>query len=130
MTDTISSRTPEGRDSRCPLCGAETAIEYSLAGDASCPNCGSLLWDEEAVYARIRRLIAEQLGIDPDKITPEYAFGKDVGNDSLDAVEIVMALEEEFDINIPDDEAEKVQTIGDVIRLILQHRERKLRGDE
>jgi acyl carrier protein len=125
MAVTISSRTPEGRDSRCPLCGAETAIEYSLAGDASCPNCGSLLWGEEAVYARLQRLVAEQLGVDPDKITGDSLFVNDLGADSLDTVELVMELEEEFDINIPDDEAEKIQTIADAIRYILQQRQKR-----
>ncbi|MBC7852432.1 MAG: acyl carrier protein [Pirellulaceae bacterium] len=130
MAVTISSRTPEGHDSRCPLCGAETAIEYSLAGDASCPNCGSLLWGEEAVFARMKKIIAEQLGVDRDRITPEYSIGEDVGNDSLDVVEMVMVLEEEFDINIPDDAAEKMQTIGDLIRFIVQHRKWKPGNDE
>lgn len=122
MAVTISSRTPEGHDSRCPLCGAEAAIEYSLAGDAACPNCGILLWGETAVYARVKKIIAEQLGVDSDKITPGYTFVEDVGNDSLDAVEIVMALEEKFGIQLPDDAAEKMQSIGDVIRFILENR--------
>lgn len=125
----ISSRTPEGHDSRCPLCGAEAAIEYSLAGDASCPNCGALLWGEEAVYALMKRVIAEQLGVDPEKITPEYSFGEDVGNDSLDVVEIVMVLEEEFDITIPDDAAEKIQTVADAVRYIMQQRQKRVRDD-
>ena len=124
MAVTISSRTPEGRDSRCPLCGAETAIEFSLAGDATCPKCGALLWGEEAVYARMQRIIAEQLGVDPDKITGKSSFVNDLGADSLDTVELVMELEEEFDINIPDDAAEKMQTIGDVIRFILERRKK------
>lgn len=128
MAVTISSRTPEGHDSRCPLCGAEAAIEYSLAGDASCPECGSLLWGEEAVYARMKRIIAEQLGVDPDKITGETSFVNDLGADSLDTVELVMELEEEFDIDIPDDAAEKLQTIGDVIRFILENRWKKRPG--
>ena len=130
MAVTISSRTPEGHDSRCPLCGAEAAIEYSLAGDASCPNCGSLLWGEEAVNARLIGILAEQLALDPDKITGETSFVNDLGADSLDTVELVMALEEEFDITIPDDAAEKMQTIGDVIRFILQHRKWKPGGDD
>jgi acyl carrier protein len=127
MPVTISSRTPEGRDSRCPLCGAETAIEYSLADDATCPNCGSLLWGEEATAARLRQIIAEQLGIDPDKVTDETSFVNDLGADSLDTVELVMVLEEEFDVDIPDDVAENLQTIGDVIRYLLRHRKWKPR---
>jgi acyl carrier protein len=130
MAVTISSRTTEGRDSRCPLCGAETAIEYSLAGDATCPNCGSLLWGEEAVFARIKKFLAEMLNVDPEKITEDMSFVNDLGYDSLDTVEIVMELEEEFDINIPDDAAEKIQTIGDAIRFILKHRKWKPGSDE
>jgi acyl carrier protein len=125
MAVTISSRTPEGHDSRCPLCGAEAAIEYSLAGDAACPQCGSLLWGEEAVYARMKRIIAEQLGVDPNKITGETSFVNDLGADSLDTVELVMELEEEFDIDIPDSAAEKMQTIGEAIRFIMENRWKK-----
>jgi acyl carrier protein len=125
----ISSRTPEGHDSRCPLCGAEAAIEYSLAGDASCPNCGALLWGEEAVYSRVQKFIAEGLGVDADKVTAETSFVNDLGADSLDTVELVMELEEEFDITIPDDAAEKIQTVGDAVRYIMQQRQKRVRDD-
>ena len=120
MTATISSRTPEGFGSRCPMCGAETPLEYSLSGDATCPKCGSLLWGTEAILAHLRNRIAEQLGVDPDKVTGETSFVNDLGADSLDTVELVMELEEEFDIDIPDAEAEKIRTIGDAIRCIEQ----------
>ena len=130
MAVTISSRTPEGHDSRCPICGAEAAIEYSLAGDASCPNCGSLLWGDEAVFARIQAVITEMFGIDPESVTPDFALVGSLGTDSLDAAEIVMVLEEEFDINIPDDAAEKIRTVGDLIRFILKHRKWKPGGDD
>ena len=63
-------------------------------------------------------LFAEQLGVDKEKITPETSFVNDLGADSLDTVELVMELEEEFDINIPDDEAEKIQTVGEAIEFI------------
>ena len=129
MAATISSRTPEGHDSRCPLCGAEAAIEYSLAGDAACPNCGSLLWGEEAVYARIQRTIANLLGVDAEEITPEFQFVGSLGTDSLDVVEIVMMLEEEFDINISDDAAEKIQTVGDAVRFLLHQRQEQARDE-
>jgi acyl carrier protein len=125
MAAIISSRTPEGHDSRCPLCGAEAAIEYSQAGDASCPNCGSLLWGEEAVIARIQRMIANILGIDPEEVTPEFKFVGSLGTDSLDVVEIVMLLEEEFDINIPEEAAARIQTVGDAIRFILLQRQQR-----
>ena len=58
------------------------------------------------------------MGVDKDKITPETSFVNDLGADSLDTVELVMELEEEFDINIPDDAAEKIQTVGQAVEFI------------
>jgi acyl carrier protein len=63
-------------------------------------------------------IVAEQLGVDRDKITPDTHFVNDLGADSLDTVELVMELEEEFDINIPDDAAEKIQTVGQAVEYI------------
>lgn len=131
MTGIVSSRTPEGRDSRCPLCGAETPIEYSLSGDATCPKCGGLLWGSDAIFVQLKNIIAEQLGVDPDKISAETSIINDLGADSLDTVELVMELEEEFDIKIPDAEAENIRTISDAIRAIQRHRKEDLnRGTE
>ncbi len=65
-----------------------------------------------AVDARVRELIVEKLGVSEDQITPEAHFIDDLGADSLDTVELVMALEEEFDVEIPDEEAEKLITVG------------------
>lgn len=78
----------------------------------------------------MQRIIAEQLGVDPDKITGKTSFVNDLGADSLDTVELVMELEEEFDINIPDDAAENLQTIEDVIHFILERRKWKPVDDE
>ena len=71
-----------------------------------------------SVAERVREIVAEQLGADKDKVTPETSFVNDLGADSLDTVELVMELEEEFDINIPDDAAEKIQTVGQAIEFI------------
>ena len=71
-----------------------------------------------AVHERVIDIVAEQLGVDKDKVTPETSFVNDLGADSLDTVELVMELEEEFDINIPDDAAEKIQTVGQAIEFI------------
>ena len=60
-------------------------------------------------------LIVDQLGVDADNVTPDAHFIDDLGADSLDSVELVMAMEETFDVEIPDDDAEKIQTIGDAI---------------
>ena len=67
---------------------------------------------------RVTDIVAEQLGVDKEKITPETSFVNDLGADSLDTVELVMELEEEFDINIPDDAAEKIQTVGQAVEYI------------
>ena len=68
-----------------------------------------------ALEDRVSELIVEQLGVTQEEIVPEAAFIDDLGADSLDIVELVMAMEETFDIEIPDDDAEKMQTIGDAV---------------
>ena len=71
-----------------------------------------------SVPDRVIDIVAEQLGVDKEKIKRETSFVNDLGADSLDTVELVMELEEEFDINIPDDAAEKIQTVGEAIDFI------------
>ena len=71
-----------------------------------------------AVQDRVIDIVAEQLGVDKEKVTPDTSFVNDLGADSLDTVELVMELEEEFDISIPDEEAEKIQTVGQAIEFI------------
>jgi acyl carrier protein len=71
-----------------------------------------------SVSERVIEIVADQLGVDKEKITRETSFVNDLGADSLDTVELVMELEEEFDINIPDDAAEKIQTVGQAIDFI------------
>lgn len=73
-----------------------------------------------SVAERVIDIVAEQLGVEKDKITPETSFVNDLGADSLDVVELVMELEEEFDLNIPDDASEKIQTVGQAIEFIGQ----------
>jgi len=73
---------------------------------------------EKSIEERVKEIIVEQLGVTPEQITPEASFLEDLGADSLDTVELVMAFEEEFNVNVPDDDAEKLQTVGDVIRYI------------
>lgn len=67
---------------------------------------------------RVIDIVAEQLGVDKEKISSDTSFVNDLGADSLDTVELVMELEEEFDINIPDDAAEKIQTVGQAVEFI------------
>ena len=67
---------------------------------------------------KVRDIIVQQLGVNPEQVTPEAKFIEDLGADSLDTVELVMAFEEEFDIEVPDEEAEKLQAVGDVVTYI------------
>jgi len=73
------------------------------------------------VAARVKKIVVEHLGVDEDKVTPEASFIDDLGADSLDTVELVMAFEEEFSVEIPDDAAEKIQTVQDAISFIEEH---------
>ena len=70
------------------------------------------------VDERVKKIIAEQLGVEEDEVTPEASFVEDIGADSLDTVELVMALEEEFGIEIPDEDAEKILTVGKALDYI------------
>ena len=70
------------------------------------------------VESKIRTIIAEQLGVKPEEVTPTASFVDDLGADSLDTVELIMALEEEFNVEIPDEDAEKMKTVGDAIKYI------------
>lgn len=70
---------------------------------------------------RLIEIIAHQLGIDADNVTPDSSFMEDLGADSLDQVELVMALEEEFDLEIPDSDAEKIQTVQDALDYLDEH---------
>ena len=67
---------------------------------------------------RVKKIVVEHLGVEEDKVTPDASFIDDLGADSLDIVELVMAFEEEFGVEIPDDAAEKIQTVGDAIKFI------------
>lgn len=73
---------------------------------------------EKSVQDRVKEIIVEQLGVNADQVTAEAKFIEDLGADSLDTVELVMAFEEEFGAEIPDEDAEKLQTVGDVVKYI------------
>lgn len=75
------------------------------------------------VQERVQKIIAEQLSVSEDQVTGEASFVDDLGADSLDTVELVMALEEEFEIDIPDEEAEKIVTVQDAVDYIKSHAE-------
>ena len=72
----------------------------------------------ESIEARVREIIINELGVEPEKVTDDASFVEDLGADSLDTVELVMAFEEEFGLDIPDEEAEKMRTVGDAVRYL------------
>lgn len=74
--------------------------------------------DTKKIEERVIEIVCEQMGASRDKITPETSFIQDLGADSLDTVELVMEFEDEFDLNIPDEDAEKIQSVGDAITYI------------
>ena len=70
------------------------------------------------LFDRVKKIVVEQLGVEEDEVNMESSFIDDLGADSLDIVELIMALEEEYDIEIPDGEAEKISTVNDVVEYI------------
>ena len=79
---------------------------------------------EKTIEQRVKEIIVEQLGVNADQVTPDAKLIEDLGADSLDAVELVMALEEEFGNEIPDAEAEKLQSVGDIIKYIEENQKK------
>ncbi len=73
------------------------------------------------IQARVTKIIVEQLGVEESQVVPAASFSADLGADSLDTVELVMAFEEEFETEIPDEHAEKIQTVADVVTYIQEH---------
>ena len=77
--------------------------------------------NQEEIFEKVKKIIVEQLGVAETSVTMEASFIDDLGADSLDIVELIMAIEEEFDIEIPDNDAEKVVTVSDVVDYIKDH---------
>jgi acyl carrier protein len=73
---------------------------------------------QQETFDRVKKIVADQLGVDPNDVTPQANFANDLGADSLDTVELVMALEEEFSIEIPDEAAEKMMTVQEAVDYI------------
>ena len=76
---------------------------------------------KEQVYEKVKAIIVDQLGVEEGEVTSEASFIEDLGADSLDIVELIMALEEEFEIEVPDEDAEKLATVGDAVEYINSH---------
>src|SRR2546425_9878184 len=74
-----------------------------------------------SIFDRVKNIVVEQLGVAADEVSPESSFVDDLGADSLDVVELVMALEEEFGVEIPDEDAEKIATVGEAVKYIEAH---------
>ncbi len=74
-----------------------------------------------SIEERVKKIVVEQLGVEEDQVTPDASFVDDLGADSLDTVELVMALEEEFDTEIPDEEAESIGTLAQAVDYIKEH---------
>ncbi len=72
----------------------------------------------DAIFEKVKNIIVDQLGVEADEVTEDASFVDDLGADSLDIVELIMALEEEFDLEIPDEDAEKITTVGEAVEYI------------
>lgn len=73
------------------------------------------------IASRVKAIIVDKLGVEESEVTPEASFASDLGADSLDTVELIMEFEKEFNISIPDDQAEKISSVGDAISYVEQH---------
>jgi acyl carrier protein len=96
---------PTGRDAFKPSLHSKANKEKNFMSD-------------KPVEEKVKEIIVEQLGVNPEQVTPTASFIEDLGADSLDIVELVMAFEEEFSVEVPDEDAEKLQTVGDVVKYI------------
>ncbi|MGB9613572.1 MAG: acyl carrier protein [Candidatus Margulisiibacteriota bacterium] len=77
--------------------------------------------DEQQVFEQVKKVVVDQLGVSEAEVTREASYVDDLGADSLDTVELVMALEEAFGLEIPDEDAEKIKTIGDTVNYVMAH---------
>jgi acyl carrier protein len=132
---TTPSGMPGKVPGRCPACAAAVSLEPPQRyGETTCPQCGKRLWfarqrdgvwfhDADraaAIRERVRAIVGHNLRIEPAAVNDSTTFMEDVGADTLDIVELVMELEEEFKISIPDEHAERILTVGDLVDYLLR----------
>jgi len=94
---------------------------FALCGAQHIYDSGGLVKPMSSIEERVKKIVVEQLGVKEDEVTPSASFVDDLGADSLDTVELVMALEEEFECEIPDEEAEKISSVQHAIDYIKEH---------
>src|SRR5687768_2972160 len=100
-------------------CQARTAtLKHAPSNPTQPPASNADFMSDKTVEEKVKDIIVEQLGVNPEQVTPTASFIEDLGADSLDTVELVMAFEEEFSVEVPDEDAEKLQTVGDVVKYI------------
>jgi acyl carrier protein len=93
-------------------------LPLDATGGCKLENSTLIYMADKPIDQRVKDIVVEQLGVKPEQVTPQAKFIEDLGADSLDTVELVMALEEEFGIEVPDEQAEKLQSVGDVIKYV------------
>ena len=98
-------------------------FEVSHKAPARSEKTTTYAMSEKSISEKVKDIIVEQLGVNPEQVTDTASFIEDLGADSLDTVELVMAFEEEFGIDVPDEEAEKLQAVGDVVRYVEENAE-------
>jgi acyl carrier protein len=117
-----SSPSPEGILSHCPVCGTEVKREFGKPlEDARCTQCGHSLKRSAEMFASIRQLLSESLNVPPDSITVHTRMDS-LGADSLELIELVMDLEEEFGIPVSKKEADQFKSVGDILRFFAEER--------
>jgi acyl carrier protein len=118
----------------CPFCGALLVSPSERSGSVPCASCQRPLWytkapdgvwfhdpaEVAAIRERVVRVLSRQLGMAPERITDAMTFTEDIGADTLDIVETVMELEEEFGVTIPDGDAERLMSVGDVVSYLVR----------
>jgi acyl carrier protein len=134
MTD--SSQRPARAQGQCIICATTVTVGATQRyGEVPCPRCGAMMWfcqdraglrlhdaeEAAAIRKRVQEIVGENLGVEPERLTDASSFVQDVGADTLDIVEMVMELEEAFGISIPDADAEKILTVGDLVDYLARH---------